>query len=128
MLFSYHRDAGFIAPRERAARYVDTRQATPLFDDDSSVDTDSGVGMTPRVVIRDVLESDLPILYAQQNDPPANAMAAFPPKEWEPFMAHWQGMMNDPNVSKKTIAADDKVPGNVLCFRRGGRESQDSDS
>jgi RimJ/RimL family protein N-acetyltransferase len=78
--------------------------------------------MTPRVVIRDVVESDLPILYAQQNDPPANAMAAFPAKEWEPFIAHWRGMMSDANVSKKTIAADDKVLGNVLCFRRGGRD------
>jgi len=78
--------------------------------------------MTPRVIIRDVAESDLPVLFAQQNDPPANAMAAFPAKELEPFMAHWRGMMKDPNGSKKTIAADGKVLGNVLCFRRGGRD------
>lgn len=78
--------------------------------------------MTPRVIIRDVVESDLPVLFAQQNDPPANAMAAFPAKELEPFMAHWRGMMKDPNGYKKTIAADGKVLGNVLCFRRGGRD------
>ena len=78
--------------------------------------------LTPGVRIRDVVESDLPILFAQQNDPLANAMAAFPAKEWEPFMSHWRTMMNDPNVSKQTIAADDKVLGNVLCFRRGARD------
>jgi RimJ/RimL family protein N-acetyltransferase len=78
--------------------------------------------MTPREVIRDVVESDLPILFAQQNDPPVNSMAAFPAKEWEPFIAHWRGMMKDPKVSKKTIAADGKVLRNVLCFRRGGRD------
>lgn len=30
--------------------------------------------------------------------------------------------MNDPTVSKQTIAADSIVAGNVLCFRRGGRD------
>jgi hypothetical protein len=43
----------------------------------------------------------------------ANAMAPFPAKEREAFMAHWQGMMKDPNVFKKTIAADGEVLGNV---------------
>ena len=68
--------------------------------------------LTPRVSIRDVVESDRPILFAQQNDPLANAMAAFPAKELEPLMSHSRVMMNNPNVSKQTIAADDKVLGN----------------
>jgi RimJ/RimL family protein N-acetyltransferase len=78
--------------------------------------------LTPGVVIRDVVESDLPILFAQQNDPLATAMAAFPSKEREPFMTHWRGLMNDPNVFKQTIATDGKVAGHVLCFRRAGRD------
>jgi RimJ/RimL family protein N-acetyltransferase len=72
--------------------------------------------------IRDVVESDLLILFAQQHDPPANAMAAFLAKEREPFMAHWRTLLSDPKVHKQTIEADGKVAGNVLCFRRAGRD------
>jgi hypothetical protein len=33
--------------------------------------------MSPTILLRDVIESDLPILYEQQLDPDATAMAAF---------------------------------------------------
>lgn len=50
-------------------------------------------------------------LFAQQDDPLATAMAAFPSREREPFMTHWRGIRNDPNAFKKTIATDGKVAG-----------------
>ena len=78
--------------------------------------------MAQRVVLRDVLESDLPILFAQQDDPLATTMAAFPAKELEPFMAHWRGLMNDPNGFKQAVVADGSVAGHVLCFRRDGKD------
>jgi hypothetical protein len=34
--------------------------------------------MPPSILLRDVTESDLPILYEQQLDPEATTMAAFP--------------------------------------------------
>ena len=78
--------------------------------------------MAERVVLRDVVESDLPILFAQQDDPVATAMAAFPAKEREAFMAHWRALMNDPNGIKQAIVADGSVAGHVLCFHRDGKD------
>ena len=37
-------------------------------------------------VLRDVRDDDIPIFFEQQNDPEAIEMAAFPPREWEPFV------------------------------------------
>ena len=78
--------------------------------------------MTLGVSIRDVVESDLPILFAQQDDPLATAMAAFPAKEREPFMAHWRELMNDPKTFKQTVVTGGQVAGHVLCFRRAERD------
>lgn len=44
--------------------------------------------MTNDVLLRDVTESDLPIFFEQQLDPDATAMAAFPSRDREAFMAH----------------------------------------
>ena len=59
-------------------------------------------------VLRDVVDDDIPIFFEQQNDPEAIEMAAFPPREWEPFRAHWGRIRagRDSCVTK-TIVADD---------------------
>jgi len=50
---------------------------------------------TRDVVLRDVTEADLPILFDQQLDPEANRMAAFPARDRDAFMAHWTKIMAD---------------------------------
>jgi len=45
--------------------------------------------MTSDVILRDVIESDLPIFFEHQRQPEANRMAAFPARAREAFMAHW---------------------------------------
>ena len=76
--------------------------------------------MTRQLLLREVQESDLPALFDHQNDPVANEMAAFPPRDREAFMAHWQKVLANPEVIKRTIVFDGGVAGNVVCFERSG--------
>lgn len=74
------------------------------------------------VALRDVAESDLPILFEHQNDPVANRMAAFTPRDETAFLDHWRTkILADPNVVKKAIVRDGVVVGNIVSFEREGR-------
>jgi RimJ/RimL family protein N-acetyltransferase len=72
-------------------------------------------------VLRDVVDDDIAIFFEQQNDPQAIEMAAFPPREWQPFRAHWERIREDDSVVTKTIVSGGQVAGNVLSFTRGDR-------
>jgi RimJ/RimL family protein N-acetyltransferase len=73
------------------------------------------------VRLRDVIEADLPIFFEHQRDPDATRMAAFPPRDWEAFQAHWRTkILGEPAVAKKTILFEDRVAGNVVSFEQGG--------
>jgi len=72
-------------------------------------------------VLRDVVDDDLDALYEQQRDPEATRMALFPARDREAFYAHWQRVLADDVVTKKTIVHDGEVAGNVLCWEQDGR-------
>ena len=72
------------------------------------------------VRLRDVEEDDLPILFEQQLDPAAVEMAAFPSKDREAFMAHWEEIRRDDTVITRTILLGGRVAGNILSFERSG--------
>ena len=72
------------------------------------------------VVLREVTEEDLPILFEHQQDPEANRMAAFPPRDREAFMAHWHRILLDEALICRTVVVDDQVVGHVDCFQRSG--------
>lgn len=74
-----------------------------------------------QVILRDVAEDDLAVFFAQQADPEANRMAAFPARDREAFMAHWGKVLADGSVVKQTILAGGRVAGNVVCFEQAGR-------
>lgn len=76
--------------------------------------------MTGLVTLRDVTGSDLPVLYAQQLDPAATEMAAFPSRGEAAFMAHWKQILTDDAVDKQVILIDKQVAGNILSFERAG--------
>ena len=76
--------------------------------------------MTSDVLLRDVSEDDLPILFEHQWDPDANQMAAFPARDRDAFMAHWTKILGDLTVTKKTILFGGHVAGNVVSFERAG--------
>ncbi|HKH48011.1 MAG TPA: GNAT family protein [Thermoanaerobaculia bacterium] len=73
------------------------------------------------VRLRDVTESDLPILFEQQLDPEANQMAAFAAREWDAFMAHWTRLLSDTATVKKTILFEGQVAGNIGKFEQSGQ-------
>jgi RimJ/RimL family protein N-acetyltransferase len=73
------------------------------------------------VRLRDVIPSDLPILFEQQMDPEANQMADFPARDWDAFMAHWTNLLSDTTTVKKVILFEGQVAGNIGKFEQSGR-------
>jgi RimJ/RimL family protein N-acetyltransferase len=65
------------------------------------------------VLLREVTEDDLPVLFEHQREPEANRMAAFAARNREAFMAHWTKILADEDVTTKTIVVDGEVAGNV---------------
>ena len=76
--------------------------------------------MPNKIILRDVIESDLPILYEQQLDPEATAMAAFPSRDHDTFMAHWKKIMADEKVILKTILFNDQIAGSIVSWEMFG--------
>jgi len=68
------------------------------------------------VILRNVIDSDLPIFFDQQNDRAANEMAGFPARDRDAFMAHWAKIRLKENVLLKTIIYDGQVAGNMVGF------------
>lgn len=76
--------------------------------------------MSGDIALRSVTEEDLPIFFAQQWDPEANRMAAFPARDRDAFMAHWAKVLVTPGAVVRTIVFDGAVAGNVLSFAHDG--------
>jgi RimJ/RimL family protein N-acetyltransferase len=69
--------------------------------------------MTRAVVLRAVVASDLPGLFDHQFDPEANRMAAFPARDRDTFMAHWERLLADPSNIVRAIDYDGQLAGNI---------------
>jgi RimJ/RimL family protein N-acetyltransferase len=76
--------------------------------------------MTNNVQLRDVIETDLLILFEQQRDPEATQMADFPSRSKNAFIAHWTRIMADNSVLIKAIIYNESVAGNIVCFNQLG--------
>ncbi len=76
--------------------------------------------MPADILLRAVTPADLPILFAQQLDPDAARMAAFPPRDREAFMAHLDGILRDASITKQTILSSGQVAGYIVCFVQAG--------
>ena len=70
-----------------------------------------------RVELRDTVEDDLPILFQHQADPEASAMAAFPSRDWEAFVAHQAKVAAGPDMFQQTILVDGEVAGDIGSWR-----------
>ncbi len=73
-----------------------------------------------KVELRPVIDSDLPIFYEHQLDGEASLTAAFPSRNLADFMEHWAKILAEPNVTLRTILADDVVAGNIVSFEQSG--------
>ena len=76
--------------------------------------------MSNKIILRNVTESDLPILFEQQLDPEATAMAVFPSRDHDAFMAHWAKIMAYEKNLIKAISYDSEVAGYILSWEMEG--------
>ncbi len=79
------------------------------------------MGMKPRVHLRDVEAGDLPLFFEHQRDPIAVAMVAFRSRHRAAFDQHWEKLLADESLLKKTIVADGKVAGNIGSWLSEGK-------
>ena len=76
------------------------------------------------LVLRNVVEDDLPFFFDFQLDPDANYMAAFTsrdPTNREAFTAHWNKILADPTTRNRTIVCDGQVVGSIASYEDAGR-------
>lgn len=79
--------------------------------------------MNSEVILRDVNKDDLPIFFEQQLDKTSNLMAAFTakdPTDKIAFMSHWQKILDDDRIIKKTVLFNGQVAGHVSSFEQFG--------
>src|SRR6185437_13152804 len=72
-------------------------------------------------VLREVVEADLQVFYEYERDPEASAMAAFPSRNRDAFMAHWARTLANDSALTWTIICDGAVAGNIGCWEADGR-------
>jgi len=70
-----------------------------------------------KILLRPVLETDLPILFEQQLDPETIAMSAYPSKDRGDFMRHWEGILNNKAITARTLVYKEKIAGHIVCWK-----------
>ncbi|MEP7136713.1 MAG: GNAT family N-acetyltransferase [Chloroflexota bacterium] len=70
-----------------------------------------------KILLRNVLETDLSILFQQQLEPEAVAMSAYPAKDRGEFMRHWEGILKNKATIARTIIYKEKIAGHILCWK-----------
>jgi RimJ/RimL family protein N-acetyltransferase len=75
---------------------------------------------TSDLLLRYVRKGDLPIFFEHQSDPAANQMAAFPARERQAFTTHWNRILGDGTIDKRTILFGGQVAGYLVSFERFG--------
>jgi len=76
--------------------------------------------MDGRVELREIRASDLPILFAQQDDPEANEMAAFPARDETAYREHMARVLATPGSLIRAVVVGDAVVGQVCSWDADG--------
>jgi RimJ/RimL family protein N-acetyltransferase len=80
--------------------------------------------MPNELLLRNVVNDDLPLFFEYQLDHEANYMAAFTAKDptnQEAFMAHWHRILTDETVIIQTIIFNGQVVGSVSSYEEEGK-------
>lgn len=77
-----------------------------------------------KITLRPVTEPDLPILFQQQLDSEAVAMADYPSKDRGEFMRHWEGILKNKSITSRTIIYKEKLAGQIVCWKEGKYEQR----
>ncbi|MFF2753130.1 GNAT family N-acetyltransferase [Psychrobacillus sp. NPDC058041] len=75
------------------------------------------------IILRNVIEDDLPIFFKHQQNREANYMAAFTsidPSDWDSFTTHWNKILTDNDIMKQTIIIENNVVGHISRFEQFG--------
>ncbi|MEB2301509.1 GNAT family N-acetyltransferase [Lysinibacillus xylanilyticus] len=75
------------------------------------------------IILRNVVKDDLPIFFEHQQNVEANYLAAFTskdPSNWDSFIIHWNKILTNQDIIKRTIIVENEVVGHVLCFEQFG--------
>lgn len=78
------------------------------------------------IQLRNVTPDDLAIFFEQLQDPTALWMAAFTPPDptdRETMFAHWQNIIDNPQILKQTIVFQRQVAGHLLNFDLFGQST-----
>jgi len=70
------------------------------------------------ILLREVVEEDLPLFFQHQSDPEASRLAASSLLDRQAFAAHWARLRLDPTVVTRTIVLDGDAVGYVGSFTR----------
>jgi RimJ/RimL family protein N-acetyltransferase len=80
--------------------------------------------MANELLLRNVVNDDLPLFFEYQLDPEANYMAAFTardPTNQEAFMGHWHRILADQVNIIQTILFNGQVAGSVSSYEEEGK-------
>jgi RimJ/RimL family protein N-acetyltransferase len=72
------------------------------------------------VELREMVDADVPILFAYQAEPEANEMAAFPARDEPAFREHNAKTRSDPANVLRTIAVEGRVVGWISSWDADG--------
>jgi RimJ/RimL family protein N-acetyltransferase len=72
------------------------------------------------VELREIVDADLPILFAYQAEPEGSAMAAFPSRAEPAFYEHMAKIRANPANLLRTIVAGDRVVGSISSWDAEG--------
>jgi RimJ/RimL family protein N-acetyltransferase len=73
------------------------------------------------VALREVQDDDLLILYEHQRDPETVRMSAFPARERDAFMAHWNKVRANASNQLYAITLDGEVVGSIFSWSQEGQ-------
>ena len=77
--------------------------------------------MERSLILRDVIENDLPLFYEDQADEEASRMAAFTSRDPDAFAQHWKKIFADDTVKRQTVIYNGEIAGYVIAFERNGQ-------
>jgi RimJ/RimL family protein N-acetyltransferase len=75
------------------------------------------------ITLRDITVDDLDIFFSHLSDPDAIEMAAFTaedPNDRNAFNSHWERLMKNESIIKKTILFEGDVAGHIIRFEQFG--------
>lgn len=76
------------------------------------------------VTLRELVESDLPILFKHQDDKGAEEMVGLPSRSRVDFFDHWHKVMANETIILSTILFEDQIAGYLCSFIKEANERE----